>query len=95
MTIKALASEAELFVKSSAFRFGDRTGFNVPIHESILLPGNASAADYLDSLGLDSVPERVLVVCPVRAVPIRGGKHDAVSGFSHGTPPRFHPAGRR
>jgi hypothetical protein len=64
MTIQALASEAERFVKSSAYRFGDRTGFAVQLHESISLPGNNSAADYLDKLGLESVPERVAVVCP-------------------------------
>lgn len=62
--MSTLASEAKAFAKSSGYRFGDATSFTVGIHEDIILPGRCSPQDYLDDLGLKTVPTRVMVVCP-------------------------------
>ena len=63
MTIEALAAETGKFVKSSAYQFGDRTGFSINLHERITLPGRCSPGAYLDALGLDKLPKKVMVVC--------------------------------
>ncbi len=64
MSLEALAVEAKQFARSSSYQYGDRTSFGVRLTNEILLPGKCSAAKYLDDLGLDKVPERVMVVCP-------------------------------
>jgi len=58
-----LAVEAENFVKSSAFRYGDATGFSINLCDGITLPGRCSPGAYLDRLGLGKLPEKVMVVC--------------------------------
>ena len=59
-----LVHEAEKLTKSSGYRYGDLTSFSVYIAEGVDLPGLSSPADYLDHLGLKSLPVRVLVVGP-------------------------------
>jgi SAM-dependent methyltransferase len=63
MSMEAFAEEAKRFAKSSAYQFGDRTGFGVNLSESVRLPGKCSPSDYLDTLGLDKLPKKVLVIC--------------------------------
>lgn len=63
MSIEVLVSDAKKFIKSSAYRFGDRTGFTVNLTPGIILPGNSDPVGYLDKLGLETVPEKVMVVC--------------------------------
>ena len=63
MTINALATEVEQFIKSSSYQFGDRTGFSVKLTPVLTLPGRCDPGAYLDLLGLDKLPERVMVIC--------------------------------
>ena len=58
-----LAVEAENFVKSSAFRYGDATGFSINLCDGVTMPGRCSPSAYLDRLGLSELPEKVMVVC--------------------------------
>jgi len=64
MSLTNLIEKAKTFEKSSSYRHGDRTSFAIRLHEKIVLLGSCSATNYLDDLGLDKLPERVMVVCP-------------------------------
>jgi len=63
MSMEAFVTDVQQFTKSSAYQFGDRTGFAINLSEGITLPGKCSPAGYLDSLGLDKLPEKVMVIC--------------------------------
>jgi len=64
MSVETIKERALKFARSSAYRSGDLTSFAVPLHESTLLSGRYSPSEYLDKLGLTSMPERVMIVCP-------------------------------
>lgn len=63
MSLADLSAEVARFVKSSAYQFGDRTGFCINLAEGVILPGKCSPSSYLDGLGLDKLPEKVMVIC--------------------------------
>jgi hypothetical protein len=80
MSIEAILAEAKKFSRSSAYKSGDRTSFSVRLHESITLHGKCSPSDYLDKLGLTTVPAQVMIICPGNGGLIaecfeRGAKH--------------------
>lgn len=64
MSMQDLVQEIRKFERSSGYRYGDRKAFSVRLAEGLLLKGPNSAAAYLDELGLDTLPERVMVVGP-------------------------------
>jgi len=64
MSFEKLVDEARTFERSSGFRYGDRLGFSIGLCEGLMLKGATSAGAYLDSLGLDKLPDRVMVVGP-------------------------------
>lgn len=78
-----LGREADVFAKSSGYRYGDKDSFQVPVASGVTLPGNHDPHHYLNQLGLQTIPKRCLVICPGTAglVPVlmRRGADDVVA----------------
>lgn len=64
MNYETVVKEARAFERSSTYRYGDRTAFSIRLAPDVVLRGPNSAAAYLDSLGLETLPEQVMIVCP-------------------------------